>query len=418
MSGLEGAAVLAPVAGDPGEVRRLAAGLGAQAELLVALARTLRGLGDPAVAVWESPAGEAFGRRVGAVPGVVDRVAHRYGVAAAALRSLAEALQEAQAEVARCQRLHQQEWGPFLRAGDEMAEAETSPDPARRALAGHHRIEMVAHGERVQLAVRRHAEAHDAYAVADRACAVVLRGLLDDGLADSGLYDALTGVSRVGGQLAGVFGTVALLPPARPLGAVAAAAEGVSLAADAVVLVGYGDGDPTSLALAAAATAVGAVAPVFKAGARATNVPGVIGAGTRAGRRRMRVTAADRLEVGLAATVPGFRPGLVGRRGVSTVAPPKPRPAPPWTRPPATAAALRPWLREQTTVRAAQWARARWVDDLITVLRADGASVRWHAVGLAADGTAAGLQRGSSLRERQLDAREGADLRESGERHR
>lgn len=100
------------------------------------------------------------------------------------------------------------------------------------------------------------------------------------------------------------------------------------------------------------------------------------------------------------------------------VEPPKPRPSQPWTRPPRAGAALRPWLHEQTAVRAANWAKGRWVDDLTTVLRADGASPRWHVAGLAADGAARGLTAGSAQRRRELDARAEADLDRSAGRHR
>ncbi len=418
MTGIEAPAVLPPVAGDPDEVLRLAAGLASEAELLVALSRTLRGLADPAVATWASPAGAAFGRRVCTVPGVLDRIGNRYGVAAAALRRFAGALRQAQAEVAQCQRLHEQEWPAFLRAGDQMSLAETSDDPAQRLLAGQYRAQMVTHGERVQLAVRRHAEAREACAAADRACAVVLRGLLDDGLADSRLYDALTGTGRAAGAVADVAGAIAMLPPARPLGVVATGAEVLGLTADAAVLALYGDGDLASLGMGVVAAAAGVAGPVLKAGARATNASAVSAAGTRAARRSLRLTTTDRLGAGLAATTPGVKPGVLGRTEVAMVGPATPRPAQRWTRPPRSAAALRPWLHEQTTVRATTWARARWVDDLTTVLRAEGASTRWHVAGLAADGAARGLRQGESARERQLDEREQSDLRESGLRHR
>lgn len=396
----------------------MAAGLRAEAELLGALARTLRGLTDPSVGVWASPAGEQFGRRVGEVPGVVERVAHRYGVADSALRRLADVLEAAQAEVARSQQVHGQEWEPFIRAGDRMGLAEHSPDPAQRALAPFYRAEMVAHGERVELAVRRHADAVEAFAGADRACAGVLRGLLDDGLADSRLYDALTGTSRVAGEVSEAVGCASLLPPLRPLAAVATAAAGLGLAADTAVRVGYGDGDLASLALTAGATAAGGLGPVLKAGARVTNAPGLATATTRSARRALRVTTRDRLAEGVATTLPRTRRLLVRREGLSVVEPPKPRAKQAWSRPPRSAAALRPWLHEQATVRATQWVRARWVDDLSTVLGADGASVRWHAAGLVADAAARDLRRAGARREEQLDAREEADLRKSGERHR
>ncbi|KQU70438.1 hypothetical protein ASD62_04810 [Phycicoccus sp. Root563] len=424
------AAVLGPVAGDPAGVRGIAATLSAEGEQLAALARTARGLADPGVAVWSSPAGAAFGRRFGAVPEVLERVARRYAVAASALRRLADELERVQVEVAGAQRVHRVEWDAFLRAGELMGVAEGSADPAQRAQAGRYRAEMVTHGERVQVAVRRHAEAHDAWTAADRRCAAVLRGLLDDGLADSGLYDALTGTSRVAGEVAGAAGTLALVPPLRPLAAVAAGSAGLQVAADAVVLVGYGDGDPTHLALATAAAVLGSTGSVLKTGARATNAAVVGATGSRSGRSALRLTARDRLAAGLAENVPSARLGVSGargagfagerlaRKGVRLVEAPAPRAPLPWTRPPRSAAALRPWLHEQAAVRAATWAKVRWVDDLTAVARAEGASTSWHVAGVAADGVARGVHQGDAVRERLLDAREQADLRDSGTRHR
>ena len=404
--------MLAPISGDPGEVRRVAAGLGAEADLLASLARTVRGLADPSITVWASPSGQAFAQRAGAVPQVVERVSRRYGVAAAALRTLAEALQEAQAQVAWAQRVHEQSWGPFLAAGEQMGIAEGSADPAQRALAGRHRAEMVAHGERVQLAVRRHADARDAFGVADRACAAVLRGLLDDGLADSRAYDVLTGTGRVAGEVSEAAGYASLVPALRPLGVVSGVAGGVGVTADAVVLAAYGDGDVVSLALAAGSAATGGLGSVLKAGGRATNAPAVAAATSRSARRELRLTARDRIATG----VLGSR--ATAAKQVRVVALPAKTPAPRWTPPPRSATALRPWVREQTEVRAVQWARARWVDDLAVVLGAKGASARWYGAGLVADGTAAGLDRTGRVRGRQLDAREEADLRQSGDRHR
>src|SRR5690242_9218848 len=89
---------LPPLPGHPGAVRVLADRLAATSQRLSALAGVLARLRDGAT--WDGPAGEAFGTRLREVGPVLDAVAARLGGAAAPLRGLAVAMEEAQAVIA------------------------------------------------------------------------------------------------------------------------------------------------------------------------------------------------------------------------------------------------------------------------------------------------------------------------------
>ena len=88
---------LPPLPGHPGAVRLLADRLASTAQRLSALAAVLARLRDGAT--WDGPAGEAFGARLREMGPVLDAVAVRLGGAAAPLRALAAAMEEAQAVV-------------------------------------------------------------------------------------------------------------------------------------------------------------------------------------------------------------------------------------------------------------------------------------------------------------------------------
>ena len=407
--------VLAPLQGDPDEVRGLADVLGRQGQGVAALGRAVRGLADPGLVGWSSPAGAAFAASVGEVPGVLAAVANRYAVAASALRRLADELSTAQAEVALAQRVLGEAWGPFLAAGDRMALAEASADPAEQALAPAHRAEMVAHGERVEQARRRHRLARDAFEAADRRCAASLHALVDDGLADSATYDALTGASRVAGTVAAVVGTLSLAPPLKVLAPVASAAEGVQLAADGTVLAAYGDGDATDLLLRGGAALAGGAAPLLKAGARATNAQALGAATTRAERRAAALTTRDRLAAGARSRLEELRGSLTGARRDTS---PGPLAAAVNRSRPRGVAETRAWLAEQAQVRTAAWARRRWLDDVDLLLRTEGTSLRMHAASLAVGGAGGDLGRAASLHERVTSADDERSYRAAEERHR
>ncbi|GAA4717082.1 hypothetical protein GCM10025782_12670 [Pedococcus ginsenosidimutans] len=406
---------LPPLSGDPVETRVLADVLARQGEGVAALGRTLHGLGDPGLVGWSSPAGVAFCVQVGPVPAVLAAVANRYAVAASALRRLANDLADAQAEVAWAQRVLAQSWGPFLAAGDRMALAEASTDPAEQALASVHRAAMVTHGERVEEARRRHHLAWQAFDVADRRCAATLHGLLDDGLADSAAYDALTGTSRVAGAVAGLVGTLSMAPPLKVLAPLASVTGGVQLAADGTVLAVYGDGDATTLLLQGGAAMAGGAAPLLKAGARATNAEVVRAATTRAERRAAALTTRDRLAAGARSRIAELRGGLheavgarAGRPAAVVVNRARPR----------GVAQTRAWLAEQAQVRATAWARRRWLDDLDVLLRTEGSSLRMHLGSVVVDGAGRGLDRAAAVSERVTSVDEGRARRAAAERHR
>ncbi|HET7821649.1 MAG TPA: hypothetical protein VFL10_08995, partial [Ornithinibacter sp.] len=84
---------LPPLPGHPGAVRLLADRLASTAQRLSALAAGVARLRDGAT--WDGPAGDAFGTRLREVGPVLDAGAARLGGAAAPLRSLAVAMEQA-----------------------------------------------------------------------------------------------------------------------------------------------------------------------------------------------------------------------------------------------------------------------------------------------------------------------------------
>ncbi|TPG12534.1 hypothetical protein [Pedococcus bigeumensis] len=274
--------VLRPLPGDAVTMHALADRLAGQGELLLALASTLRGLADPSTATWVSPAGAAFASRSRTAASLLASVGRRYAVCAVALRPLAAALTEAQHEVASAVAERDDAWVRAVDLGNRRVVAEQGADPVQRAAAEPlHRLE-VEQLERVEGAERRHASGWARYTEADRRCAAVLHRLVQDGLDDSRAYDALTGLSRAAGDVGGVAGTLALVPVLKPLGVVAGACDGLQVAADTVIRVGYGDGDWSRIALSAGTSAAGPLAAVLKRGALATNTA-ALATGTRTG---------------------------------------------------------------------------------------------------------------------------------------
>jgi hypothetical protein len=362
----------APVGGDPGTVRALARTLGGQGDWLRSLAGILRGLADPDVATWDSPAGRAFGRRCAGVADVVDRVSRRYAVAASAFGALAEALARAQESVGQAQRAHDEAWPEFLTAGDAVALAEASDDPSVRSTAPRLRARMVEAGERVRLAGQRASAAREEYRLADRRCAAVLAGLRRDGLSDSGWYDAVTGSRDLARSVGGVAGPAAAIPfpPLQAVAApVAAVADGVGLAADATLLTVWGDGSWSSVALGTAGAAVGPVAGALKTGARVTNAAAQAGAATRVERRALRIGTRQRL----AAAV-----GAPSARAYGKAPTPAPRTVA-WTRPSRHPGTWGRWAADQAEARVRAAVRNRWVDDWRAVTGTPGASSRMLA---------------------------------------
>lgn len=388
------------IGGDPGTVRALARTLGGQGDWLGSLAGILRGLADPSVATWDSPAGAAFGRRCAGVASVLDRVSRRYAVAASAVLGLAEALARAQSAVAGARRAYDEAWPEFLAAGDAVALAESSDDPAVRGTAPRLRVRMVEAGDRVRAAAQQASVAREEHRRADRQCAGVLARLRADGLSDGGWYDAVTATRDVARSVGGVAGPAAAIPfpPLQAVAApVAAVADGVGLVTDATVLAVWGEGSWSSVALGAVGAALGPVAGALKTGARATNAAAQAAAATRVERRALRIGTRERLAAAIRA--PSARSyGKAPTPATRTVA---------WTLPSRHPRTWGRWAADQTEARAQAAVRNRWLDDWQVVTGTPGTSTRMlvSAWGVEAGGSA--LDVVTSAREAQ-EARAGA----------
>ena len=291
---------LPPLPGDPGAVRLLAGRLTTSAQRLAALAAVLARLRDGAT--WDGPAGDAFGARLLEVRPVLDAVAHRLGGAAAPLRSLADAMEEAQAVISDAVRED---------ADAEHAYAVLEDRAFALACAGSGEespeLLLVRHLQRDQVEVRtvahaRHAAALERFREADRRCARALAALSVDGLADSLPYRTLVGASSVGHGLASLGTLATAVPWLRP---VAAVGEGMGLGADAALLLAYRAGDAAGLAAGAALGATGAAGGVLRRGA----VQGAQRSATGVTVTR-RLSAQERLRLGAVAEVRARRDDL------------------------------------------------------------------------------------------------------------
>jgi len=276
---------LPPLPGHPGAVRLLADRLAATSQRLSALAAVLARLRDGAT--WDGPAGVAFGARLREVGPVLDAVSARLGGAAAPLRTLAVAMEEAQAVVAAAV-LEFDEADHAYAVLEERAAAlvgagveEGSPE---LLVVRHLQVGQV---EAQQSARARHSVAAERFREADARCAAVLRTLGVDGIADPLTYRVLAGVSGAGHDVATLGPVASVVPELKP---VVALADGAAAAADAALLVAYGEGDAGQLAVAAGLSAAGAFGAALKlgstVGARRT-ATGVVSTATLTARQRV-----------------------------------------------------------------------------------------------------------------------------------
>ncbi len=255
---------LPPLPGHPAAVRLLADRLSSTAPRLGALAAVLARLRDGAT--WDGPAGEAFGHRLREMAPVLDAVAARLGGAAAPLRVLADAMEEAQAVVTTAV-LDADEAEHAYAVLEERAAllvgtgaSEQSPE---MLVVRHLQVEQV---EAQQAARARHAAAAERFQEADRRCAEVLRRLAMDDVADSLPYRLLAGVSTAAHDVGTVGALAIVAPELRP---VAALADAAAVGADAMLLAVYGEGDAGQLALGAGVAAAGVAGGALRAGATA-----------------------------------------------------------------------------------------------------------------------------------------------------
>jgi uncharacterized protein YukE len=245
-------------------VRLLADRLTTTAQRLSRLAAVLARLRDGAT--WDGPAGDAFGHRLREVAPVLDAVAGRLGGAAAPLRVLADAMEEAQAVVATAVLDLDEADHAYAVLEDRAAGlvgAGVSEHSPALLVVRHLQLEQV---EAQRVARARHAAAAERFREADRRCAAMLRRLSLDDVADSLAYRLLAGLSTAGHDLATLGAVAAVVPELRP---VVAVADGVAVGADALLLAAYDEGDAGQLALGAGLATAGAAGGAVRAGATA-----------------------------------------------------------------------------------------------------------------------------------------------------
>lgn len=289
--------VPAPVAGSAPGVRAVAAAVEETGRRLAAAATDLVRLRDGAV--WDGPAGTAFGARIAQVPTALDRAARRHLCAAAPLRRFADVLEAEQAFAQHAARDHADAWSRHAVLEDRAAALvtagrdETSPEVmVLRAL----QRDQLADAARAQA---RHRGALDRLEAEDRRCAGVLRALADDALADPLLYRGLRATSSFGHGVGALAGLVA--PAAPPARLVSVVGDGTGVAADGALLLGYDEGGWGGLATGAGLAVMGVAGQSLRAGATAGAVvraDGAVVAGASLG-------AQERLVAGLAQTARG-----------------------------------------------------------------------------------------------------------------
>jgi len=204
---------LLPLPGHPERLRMLADALAGGAARLSAVNTVLLGL--RAGVRWDSPSGHAFEAAVQAPPPVIAAVIERYAGASRALRTLADALEVAQDEVAQATRAHHEAWrrhDVFLARRDVAVDAVERADLER---AMNSQVALVAEAE------RRHSRAVEHHREADRSCARGLRALARDEIDDPTAYSALVATGTASGPVAMVGG---MLPGRLKLAGLAGAA--------------------------------------------------------------------------------------------------------------------------------------------------------------------------------------------------
>lgn len=253
--------MLRPLPGDPGSVRALAASCDVAAQRLGDLGWVLATLREGAV--WDGPAGEAFGARVAQAPPVLDAVAHRFRGAVAPLQSLAAAMEEAQAVIGPAVREHDDAEHAYAVLEDRafslisLGRTEADPDVA------HLRALQIQQAQAQASARARHRAASSRFDDADRGCAARLSALSQDSIADSLAYRFVTAASSIGHGV-GALGVAALAAP--ELAPLALAGDVLAFGADASLLVVYGEGDLRALGVSTAFIAMGTAGKALRSG--------------------------------------------------------------------------------------------------------------------------------------------------------
>ncbi|MGL5862127.1 MAG: hypothetical protein ACRCY9_12820, partial [Phycicoccus sp.] len=253
---------LAPVEGDPEGVRLLARALERGGQRLRATAAVMARLRDGAV--WDSPAGAAFGARLQEFPRLLDRVATRQVEAVAALCELARVLEQVQQVVGPLVVEHREAREEYVALEDRvvvaLAQGGTESAPPVAGL----RLEQEDCVRRWSGAEARHASELHWLALAHRRCAAVLCRLADDEISDSVLYRGIVGAGSVGEELAAIPGWARKTPV---LTALATAGDLTVVTTDGVLLVAYGEGSWLELGTTATIAGTAFTGEVFTKGA-------------------------------------------------------------------------------------------------------------------------------------------------------
>ncbi|MGL5816615.1 MAG: hypothetical protein ACRCYR_03560 [Phycicoccus sp.] len=372
---------LAPVEGDPDGVRLLAGALEWGGQRLGATAAVMARLRDGAV--WDSPAGAAFGAQVQEYPRLLDRVATRQVESVAALREFARVLEQVQQVVGPLVIEHREAREGYAALEDRvvvaLAQGGTESTPPVAGL----RLEQEDCMRRWSGAEARHAAELHRLALAHRRCAAVLRRLADDEISDSVLYRGIVGAGSVGDDLAAIPGWARKTPV---LTALATAGDLMVVTTDGVLLVGYGEGSWFELGTTAAIAGTGLVSEVFKKGATQgaqLTADGVVVTRRLSTQERVAFgaveAARDRVD-DLRATFT-LRPPEVMTRALSSGAPPL-KPAGPWLARQVLAART---LHDRARARVRAEVDARFLDDWELATANGPAARRLYASGLTLD---------------------------------
>ena len=283
--------VLVPVSGSTGSIQAMATGLRDLATAVGHIGTQVLDLRT--VATWESPAGERFGAALALLPTALDQVRHRYLAASDALEEFAAHHGRAAAETERQAVLHRAAHDDVLATEEEITRAAVDPAGAAR-LPGLYAAQQAAVARAMAAEQAFHA-AWRAFESAAEDCRLRLRAAAQDGIVDTGTYDALRGARSTAHSLTSAFGVAGMLPT--PVKAFSAAAAGVGagvvLAGDLLLLLGYGEGSWSTILETAGWNAAGRGAATMTKAAGIGAVKGAGGAWTG-----QRLRTGERLRLG------------------------------------------------------------------------------------------------------------------------
>lgn len=255
--------ILEPIPGDPDAVLLLADSLDGSAADLRATMTTVRSL--TVGAVWDGPAGAAFGASLTDLGPVLQRVLDRYVGAAATLRAhapeLRQAQEDAQAALLEGRDAADQSAWAESRIESAMALGETWESPT---VQGWLSVQRRAEARRLAAEVS-HAAAWSRVRESDGRCATGLEACADDPIADPALYRLLHRVSATGSAVSQLGLVSWAAPELKPVAAMAGSAGAL---ADTALLVVYDEGDWGQVGLGLALGAVGQAGGALRAGAK------------------------------------------------------------------------------------------------------------------------------------------------------